>query len=151
MRRVRAGLTTDRFHKVPRILEPRRACRFCGFVFGNFPSREGGRRTPAEVYAAWFPTGSGGRFLLRKPKGCALSACSLGGRARAPVAPPRDRFLCRRLGRLGRFHLQPALLGVEEFADFVDQLVEAGWVFLFCGKAAEMHPVFFGLALHGAS
>jgi hypothetical protein len=47
--------------------------------------------------------------------------------------------------------LQPELLGVEQFTDFVDQLAEAGWVFLFCGKAAEMHPVFFSLALHGAS
>ena len=43
MRRVRAGLTTDRFHKVPRILEPRRACRFCGFVFtrGRTPHPSG--------------------------------------------------------------------------------------------------------------
>ena len=67
------------------------------------------------------------------------------------AASRRDRFLCRSLGWLGRFHLQPELLGVEEFTDFVDQLAEAGWVCLFCGKAAEMHPVFFGLALHGAS
>jgi len=37
------------------------------------------------------------------------------------------------LGSLGRFHFQPVLPGVEEFADFVDQLAEAHRVSLFGG------------------
>jgi hypothetical protein len=56
--------------------------------------------------------------------------------------------LCRFLGWLGRFQVQPALLSVEQFTDLMDQLAEAHRVFLFCGKATEVHPAFFGFALH---
>lgn len=45
-------------------------------------------------------------------------------------------------GWLRRFHFQPLLPGVEEFADFVDQLAEAHRVLLFGGKGAEVHPPF---------
>ena len=51
-----------------------------------------------------------------------------------------------RMGRidgLGRFYFQPVVPAVEEFTDFVDQLAEAHWVLLFCGKGAEVFPAFW--------